>query len=720
MKQRSKNDARLEIFDLLKSLELFKTLPPDVENKLLTVFRDIEDPTKYMLSARFKQSKKAKSNTVGADFVPESRRILMETGQMPKKAKLQQPNPLHIVKAFKQLELLILRHRAEYKIDLEGLELGPFLLNFVKAADSITTLLLCIPNFDEDVSQAALSILHSSICIYRQFKCKTESDPSTITDKYTGSLPIEQVLSLYFGDERIDHFIGKFLDTSKMIGHDRLFMYSGNASSPNGGHSSVNYLADIAGLRREPELWNSTRRLAQHFANGKEFTNIIDNIAEIADYDPKYKDDKIHSRLVTFTAPGGKSRVIAVVDWASQTALSAIHKAQFQFLQLLPADKTFDHKKGLELYNSGASSYFSLDLSAATDRLPRLLQAKLIERLFTKLGLNGKGISTDWLAVVDRSYSTKNSGLAGKADTLKYEVGQGMGLFSSWSSMAILHHYIVSELCGVEQNSYALVGDDLLIKSDSRTQFNTYLKIMAEIGVKVNMTKTLVSEDAPHTIEFARNYVILGHKILPIPIGVIFAYIDGDVSAAEVFYNFTPALKYVNISKLLTALSISDKMDLHLIGYYAYKHAIYGYDYVVGLLSQHAVHLELTEQEFSLIVQEAARADKGDSLLSRNQLFFIETLLSQCTMRRPKDLKMGSLMAYDFAALSFEGRELSRYSDFMKERLEHAIPICYEPSLGNPTTTKLERRIIADLIKFKQLKRKRPPKRLPKKFIPKE
>lgn len=52
---------------------------------------------------------------------------------------------------------------------------------------------------------------------------------------------------------------------------------------------------------------------------------------------------------------------------------------------MLPSDCTFDHKKGIELYtledNSKDKNYYSIDLSAATDRMPRILQSKLVEAI---------------------------------------------------------------------------------------------------------------------------------------------------------------------------------------------------------------------------------------------------------------------------------------------------------------------------------------------------
>lgn len=89
--------------------------------------------------------------------------------------------------------------------------------------------------------------------------------------------------------------------------YDELFIYSGNASSPNGGHSSVNYLSDVAGLYNDKRLYKDVMALALLFKNGQALKNIVDVIVLNSAYDKEYCSDKIHSRIVTFTAPGGKA-----------------------------------------------------------------------------------------------------------------------------------------------------------------------------------------------------------------------------------------------------------------------------------------------------------------------------------------------------------------------------------------------------------------------------
>jgi hypothetical protein len=89
--------------------------------------------------------------------------------------------------------------------------------------------------------------------------------------------------------------------------------------------------------------------------------------------------------------------------------------------------------------------------------------------------------------------------------------------------MAITHHYIVNHLVGIPTDRYRLVGDDLMFRG-TEEEFNRYISTMHDIGININMSKTIssISTDQP-TVEFARNYIIDGLKIHPYPIGRLFA-----------------------------------------------------------------------------------------------------------------------------------------------------------------------------------------------------
>jgi hypothetical protein len=315
--------------------------------------------------------------------------------------------------------------------------------------------------------------------------------------------------------------------------------------------------------------------------------------------------------------------------------------------------------------------------------------------------MNGDEIARHWLSVVDRSYITKDSLLEHIQPEVRYEVGQGMGLFSSWSSMAILHHYIVSEICGCSVDNYSLVGDDLLMKN-SLEEYSKYTQFMEEIGVTVNKQKTLVSPQAPHTIEFARNYIICGHKINSLPTGVMFAYYEGRLSNKEVYYNFLGTYHYIDAIKLASYLGITERAELHAIAYFLWRErAITDYGVLRDLLTLSGSTLAMSESHFQTIKEICMESLEPPH--KRKLIDFVESLLSQCTMRREEDLQKITSLGDDFGALRFSGEEIESYSDVMRERILNAKPIIYLPGYGNPTTSKREARLIADFLHYLDL-----------------
>lgn len=84
-----------------------------------------------------------------------------------------------------------------------------------------------------------------------------------------------------------------------------------------------------------------------------------------------------------FADKEGKTRVIAILDYWSQTALKPYHDALNNVLRRLPCDCTFNQSAFLEILPKSAM-FSSLDLSNATDRMPLALQKVVMECLFGK------------------------------------------------------------------------------------------------------------------------------------------------------------------------------------------------------------------------------------------------------------------------------------------------------------------------------------------------
>lgn len=135
-------------------------------------------------------------------------------------------------------------------------------------------------------------------------------------------------------------------------------------------------------------------------------------------------------KISYFPDKENKVRVIAILDYWTQTVLRYLHTYLFKVLKKIPQDCTFNQGSFQDkLINSKV--FYSIDLTAATDRFP-------IE--FIGQVLKGKLPSTfvnHWVNVMVGYPFDFNGNL------IRYAVGNPMGAYSSWSSFAVAHHYLV-------------------------------------------------------------------------------------------------------------------------------------------------------------------------------------------------------------------------------------------------------------------------------------
>jgi len=77
----------------------------------------------------------------------------------------------------------------------------------------------------------------------------------------------------------------------------------------------------------------------------------------------------------------GKLRVFAMVDSWTQSIFKPLHDLLFRLLSSFPNDSTFNQDSAFKRAVSKAEKFghsYGFDLSAATDRLPVILQIKLL------------------------------------------------------------------------------------------------------------------------------------------------------------------------------------------------------------------------------------------------------------------------------------------------------------------------------------------------------
>jgi hypothetical protein len=215
-------------------------------------------------------------------------------------------------------------------------------------------------------------------------------------------------------------------------------------------------------------------------------------------YPPKTKSLR---RISYFSDKEGKTRVIAILDYWSQTCLRPLHDALNGILKRIPQDCTFAQSHFLTCLPP-KGPYYSIDLSNATDRMPLALQLKVVREVI------GKVRADAWAHILTGYEYT----LSGMARTAKYACGQPMGAYSSWCAMALTHHYLV-RLAAVRVGiphfrDYALLGDDLVIANAAVA--TEYRALLLTLDMPVSEEKTHVSDD---TYEFAKRWVHKGSEI---------------------------------------------------------------------------------------------------------------------------------------------------------------------------------------------------------------
>jgi len=80
-------------------------------------------------------------------------------------------------------------------------------------------------------------------------------------------------------------------------------------------------------------------------------------------------------------APDRKSRIIAILDYWSQSAVKPLSDILFNILKGLPQDCTFNQNSPLMKLTDDDEPYYSFDLKSATDRFPMSIQKLVIEQL---------------------------------------------------------------------------------------------------------------------------------------------------------------------------------------------------------------------------------------------------------------------------------------------------------------------------------------------------
>jgi hypothetical protein len=337
--------------------------------------------------------------------------------------------------------------------------------------------------------------------------------------------------------------------------------------------------------------------------------------------------------------PAGKVRVFALVDCVTQWVMDPLHKRLFTILGKIPQDGTFDQIKPLKALLHKNKSLYSLDLSAATDRLPIVLQMIVLSPLV------GANFARLWsIMLIGRPYSLPKSAseflsMKDKQKNLKqlyYGAGQPMGALTSWAMLAVTHHFIVQFaaflVCGKIRwfEDYAILGDDVVIADGPIA--HKYLEIMSWLGVKVGIHKSLLSPSG-NSLEFAKRYFYNKKDCSAIPLKEVYAGTVSISASIELMRKYKTSLSqilafnhfgYKSLSKITNPLrKLSGRMRAIILSSLfpvdwtpeAFKDFLSIRSLVQRVPVRESVFQGLTDSYVSLIRKQISKLDNSMSLL---------------------------------------------------------------------------------------------------------
>lgn len=192
---------------------------------------------------------------------------------------------------------------------------------------------------------------------------------------------------------------------------------------------------------------------------------------------------------------GGKLRMFASPYTVFQCILYPLHFYLASVRREVPTDCTHDQAEGARVaqgwLNTGRTVH-SVDLSTATCRFPLEPQIKLLELLGipeAEIRLLNYVCRGTWKCGID-------VGTAFAMPSLKWEVGQPLGIAPSMSMFSLVHNLLLTGLCvGLRidpVDSFRVLGDDVVISHDELAR--EYQAVLAAADIPISTSKSHVSK----------------------------------------------------------------------------------------------------------------------------------------------------------------------------------------------------------------------------------
>nr|QQM16244.1 putative replicase [Kensystermes virus] len=252
----------------------------------------------------------------------------------------------------------------------------------------------------------------------------------------------------------------------------------------------------------------------QEVSNLKGLGLILDKLDPKTQHHLSYQK-RLLNRLAIFPDGIGKLRYVALSDFPTQSVLKSLHNLIFRLLQNTNSDATFNQGKIYDWYNEHKDKpLYSLDLSAATDRLPLPLQSILLGKIFGSYLL---GLVWMVLMMTCKFAISRNPGF------VRYSVGQGIGIYSSWAILAYTNHFMVRvaayNVGHMRFSDYLVLGDDVVIANHNVAR--EYHNLITRLGVRISIPKSVIRSPEYKSLEFASKLIVNEKDISPFPVGTI-------------------------------------------------------------------------------------------------------------------------------------------------------------------------------------------------------
>jgi hypothetical protein len=395
--------------------------------------------------------------------------------------------------------------------------------------DGVSTLLTPIKSVLLGDHNESKRIILSVTRFHEQIRLKPEIELTPIVTPYNGTVSLDAFSTGFktFLNEssvvnNLKANLPKLRSSDKLIGRIR--------SGPN-GQAIVTSHYDAKAIFKNSTLYQAlctyNNLLSQNYITG----HLNWCIEETLNLD---LGEVITGKLSAASERAGKTRLFAIADYWSQNTLQTLHDWLMKILASLPTDATYDQDAGFERIKSKKVSYMaSFDVTKFTDRVPLGPQVLMIEHY------THPDLASAWKTIIaDREFRAPDGTM------VKWQVGQPLGILSSWAACTLFHHHLIWYSAFLHFGDhrpflgYQILGDDIAIWHKGVAL--VYARTLKELGVEINDSKSKLHEGSKNSVifEFAKRISVANEEITGIPYDLL-------AVSSKSIYHYTDLVFYL-------------------------------------------------------------------------------------------------------------------------------------------------------------------------------